>query len=571
MQSPYHILFGEHPNYEKLRVFGCLCFPWLRPYNDHKLQDKSQRCVFLGYSPSQSAYFCLEPNTQRLYTSRHVHFVESEFPFTSMKQQSRQETETTPASASTAPVTVIPDRVMGPLRETLHQPTPPQPTPQVLPSNSATQSPLPPLEPTAPSQNESPPLIQPTLSSHEPTAQVQNELQPTTQTTNTENTSHTRPVVSIQSTKPANQVQEQPQNIHKMRTRAKNNISKPVQKLTLSDACNTGISHEPTTITQAMKQDDWREAAISEFDAHIVNHTWDLEPPSPDQNVIGCKWLFTTKYFPNGQKRCRKGRLVAKDYTQRYGVDYSETFSPVIKSTTIRLVIQVAVTKSWPIKQLDVNNAFFQGDLTEVVYMMQPPGFVDKDKPTHVCRLRKPIYGLKQAPCSWYLSLRQYLLATGFINSTADASLFVLRYGRTITYVLVYVDDILVTGNDMTVVDQVLQSFADRFSIKDPVDLHYLLGIESIRTPQGLHLMQQKYVNDLLTKQNMSDAKPVTTPLPTSPKLSLNGGTPLLDVAPYRSLVGSLQYLAFTRPDISYAVARLSQFMHKPTMEHWQA
>lgn len=121
------------------------------------------------------------------------------------------------------------------------------------------------------------------------------------------------------------------------------------------------------------------------------------------------------------------------------------------------------------------------------------------------------------------------------------------------------------------VVDKVLKSFAERFSIKDPVDLHYFLGIKSIRTPHVLHLMQQKYINDLLNKQKMADAKPVATPLPTSPKLTLNGGTPLLNIAPYRSLVGSLQYLAFTRPDISYAVARLSQFMHKPTMEHQQA
>ena len=96
-----------------------------------------------------------------------------------------------------------------------------------------------------------------------------------------------------------------------------------------------------------MKHEEWRDAAIAEFDAHIVNHTWDLEPPSSDQNVIGCIWLFTAKYLSNGQEECRKGRLVAKGYTQRYGVDYSETFSPVIKSTSVRLIFEVAVTKSW--------------------------------------------------------------------------------------------------------------------------------------------------------------------------------------------------------------------------------
>ena len=132
-------------------------------------------------------------------------------------------------------------------------------------------------------------------------------------------------------------------------------------------------------------------------------------------------------------------------------------------------------------------------------------------------------------------------------------------------------DDILVTGSDSAVVQQVIQSFAKRFSIKDLVDLHYFLGIKANRTPQGLHLMQRKYVNDILSKHNMGDAKLVSTPLPTSPKLTLASGNLLADAAPYRSLVGSLQYLAFTRPDLSYAVTRLSQFMHQPTMEHWQA
>lgn len=168
---------------------------------------------------------------------------------------------------------------------------------------------------------------------------------------------------------------------------------------------------------------------------------------------------------------------MAKGFTQQYGVDFKETFSLVIKSTIIRLVLEVAVTKSWPIKQLDVNNAFLQGELTETVYMKQPPGFIDKDRPHHVCRLRKPIYGLKQAHRSWYLSLKQYLLQIGFTNSLVDASLFVHSRGTNFTYILVYVDDIIFTGNDPTFVTNVLHSFSARFCIKDPVDLHYFLGI----------------------------------------------------------------------------------------------
>ena len=203
--------------------------------------------------------------------------------------------------------------------------------------------------------------------------------------------------------------------------------------------------------------------------------------------------------------------------------------------------------------------------------MSQPPGFTDSDRPTHVCKFRKAIYGLKQAPRAWYSELRSYLLSAGFSNSLSDTSLFIYKSGRDLVYVLVYVDDIMVTGRNNTLIKRVIDNLANRFSIKDMGNLSYFLGIETIRTPAGMHLMQRKYVTDLLTKANMLHTKPVATPLPTSLKLLLNSGEPLADPGEYRWLVGSPQYLALTRPDISYAVNRLSQFMHRPTSEHWQA
>lgn len=142
-------------------------------------------------------------------------------------------------------------------------------------------------------------------------------------------------------------------------------------------------------------------------------------------------------------------------------------------------------------KKLDVNNNFLQGELTEEVYMSQPPGFIDQDRPTHLCQLRKAIYGLKQAPRAWYMAIKQHLVTTGFTNSLVDMSMFVQHQGSTFIYVIFYVDDILVTGNNTHVVAHVLASLPDRVSIKDPVDLHYFLGIEAIRTSTGLHLMQK--------------------------------------------------------------------------------
>ncbi|KAL9300604.1 putative RNA-directed DNA polymerase [Arabidopsis thaliana] len=169
------------------------------------------------------------------------------------------------------------------------------------------------------------------------------------------------------------------------------------------------------------------------------------------------------------------------------------------------------------------------------------------------------------------MELRNYLLSVGFTNSIADTSLFILKKGTSYVYMLIYVDDILVTGSDNGLIQQTLMALANRFSVKDHEELSYFLGIEAKRVSSGLHLSQRRYILDLLARHNMLHAKPIATPMATTPKLTLNSGTKLPDATEYRRVVGSLQYLAFTRPDISYAVNRLSQFMHTPSTDHWQA
>ena len=356
-----------------------------------------------------------------------------------------------------------------------------------------------------------------------------------------------------------------------MVTRRKNQITKPSTKYNYSAARLSATPAEPNTITQALKDKVWRESMSTELDAFVRNGTFTLVPRKPGYNVVGCRWLYKNKFNSDGTHRCPKSRLVAKGYKQEFGRDYVETFSPVVKSTTLRLVLDVAISNSWPVKQLDVNNAFLQGTLTDEVYMEQPPGFIDTDRPDYVCRLHKAVYGLKQAPRAWYMELRNFFLSLGFTNSLADTSLFVLQHGGHLIYLLVYVDDILITGNTTTGIQRILTLLAERFSVKDAEDLNYFLGIEAHRTSSGLHLCQRKYILDLLHKYDMMNAKPVTTPMASSPKITLNSGVSLSDPTQYRRLIGSLQYLQFTRLDIAYAVNRLSQFMHKPTEDHWQA
>ncbi|WKA00146.1 hypothetical protein VitviT2T_018534 [Vitis vinifera] len=306
-----------------------------------------------------------------------------------------------------------------------------------------------------------------------------------------------------------------------------------------------------------------------EYDALVRNGTWELMPSNPSQNVVGCKWIFRTKRNSDGSIDRFKARLVAKGFHQRPGIDYYDTFSPVVKPTTIRFVLSVAVSNGWILRQLDVNNAFLQGTLTENVYMTQPPGFIDQDSPSHVCKLKKAIYGLKQAPRAWYQELRSFLLQSGFTNSHADTSLFVLKFRGHLVYFLVYVDDLIITGDDEHLVNQYIHLLANRFSLKDLGKLSYFLGVEIVPNSQGFLLSQRRYLIDLLARTHMSEAKPVQTPLPSGTKISLHSGDKLSDPTEFQAVVGSLQYLILTRLDIAFAVNKLSQFMHTPTTEHW--
>ena len=180
-------------------------------------------------------------------------------------------------------------------------------------------------------------------------------------------------------------------------------------------------------------------------------------------------------------------------------MDYLETFSLVIKPTTIRLVLNIAIINGWSLRQLVINNAFLQGTLVEILYMAQPPGFIDSDNPTHVCKLYKVIYDLKQAPRAWYQELRKFLMDSGFKNSHSDTSLFILQLGTKLLYLLVYVDDIILTGNNADLVSQLVACLVKRLSLKDLGTLSYFLGVEVIPQRQGI-LLSQHYIQELLIK-----------------------------------------------------------------------
>ncbi|KAL9241494.1 hypothetical protein vseg_015603 [Gypsophila vaccaria] len=510
--SPYFSLFEKEPNIHKLHSFGCLCFPWLRPYTTHKLQPRSIQCVFLGYSLTQSAYLCLDPLTSRIYTSRHVRFLDDEFPYSRLLNLTSPPSYISPTTWCPLTVPIV---------------SPPLPHSPTLPP------------PSSPSIAHTPPAP----------------------------TSHTSTTVTIPSTT-TNTSNILPPSHHA--TRLSNNIRKPNPKYAQVTSLPTSYI-TPNTVKQALIDPLWRAAMQAEFDALTRNSTWTLVPPSTSCNVIGCKWVFRIKYNLDGTLKQHKARLVAKGFHQRPGLDYSETFSPVIKPTTIRLILSLAVTNGWSMRQIDINNAFLQGTLTDSVYMVQPPGFANSATPDYVCKLSKAIYGLKQAPRAWYTELKKYFLSYGFTNSISDSSLFIYNRSNTRLFALVYVDDIIVTGPNPSDISKFIIAISTRFSLKDLGPLSYFLGMEVTPTSSGLHLNQSKYVSDLLARYNMLDCSPATSPMLSHPPLTRTDDQPLQDATNYRAIVGSLQYLSLTRPDIAYPVNKLAQFLTHPTAVHWCA
>jgi hypothetical protein len=252
-------------------------------------------------------------------------------------------------------------------------------------------------------------------------------------------------------------------------------------------------------------------------------------------------------------------------------LDFDETFSPVVKPATVRLVLSLAAQYSWSLRQLDVSNAFLHGSLNEHVFMRQPPGFVDPQHSSHVCLLQKSIYGLRQAPRAWFEKFSSHLLTVGFTASLADPSLFVYKNGSTVIYLLLYVDDIILTGSASAAIQALIRDLAQAFELKDLGPLKYFLGLQVEYTTSGLLVHQAKYATDLLVKHNMSTCKPCSTPFVPSSTSVLTESSFLSDPLSYKSLVGALQYLTFTRPDLSFAVNSLCQHMHQPTTTHMVA
>ncbi|CAM8951770.1 unnamed protein product [Rhodiola kirilowii] len=328
----------------------------------------------------------------------------------------------------------------------------------------------------------------------------------------------------------------------------------------------------PKTIHEALGIPKWREAVFEELSALKKNHTWELTELPKGKHLVGSKWIFTIKYNSDGSIERHKARLVARGFTQTYGLDYEETFAPVAKLNTVRVLISLAANLDWPLLQLDVKNAFLNGELEEEVFMQVPPGFDNEEAAGKVCLLKKSLYGLKQSPRLWFGRFAKAVKEFGYVQAQSDHTLFFkhTKEGK-IAILIVYVDDIVLTGSDEVELRKLKDFLARQFEIKDLGHLKYFLGMEVARSKRGIVISQRKYVLDLLKDTGLLGCKPVSTPIDPNQKLRGSDAEVHIDKLRYQRLVGKLIYLAHTRPDIAFAVSLVSQFMHCPTEDHLKA
>ncbi|CAJ2646289.1 unnamed protein product [Trifolium pratense] len=327
---------------------------------------------------------------------------------------------------------------------------------------------------------------------------------------------------------------------------------------------------EPTSYFEACKHEHWVKAMQSELQALEQNKTWTIVSLPTGVKPIGSKWVYKIKRKSDGSIERYKARLVAKGYNQVEGIDYFETFSPVAKMTTIRVVLAIASIRNWFVHQLDVNNAFLHGELCEDVYMQIPQG-LEGFATDKVCKLTKSLYGLKQASRKWYEKLSQFLISHHFIQVPSDPTLFVKKTSDSFTALLVYVDDIVLTGDSMAEITNIKNELHHTFGIKDLGILKFFLGLEVAHSTKGITLSQRQYCLDLLAETGDLGCKPSSIPMDPSLKLHHDDSAPYTDITGYRTLVGKLLYLTNTRPDIAFPVQQLCQFLDCPTQLHYKA
>ncbi|KAK8933850.1 hypothetical protein KSP39_PZI015291 [Platanthera zijinensis] len=382
------------------------------------------------------------------------------------------------------------------------------------------------------------------------------------------------PVQAAEETQPPNALEEDNQGTEDpLDYNSDEDSSSPKRYKALTEvyqyASFVSTKEEPENYLAAATNDNWVKAMKEEMQMIKKNNTWELVPKPKNKKVVNLKWVYKIKQNEQGEVVKYKARIVAKGFTQLPGVDYTETYAPVVRMETMRAFLAIAAQSSLLVHQLDVKSAFLNGDIDEEVYVSQPEGFIEEGKEELVCRLRKALYGLKQSARAWNQKIDSYLRKNGYIKSKNDPSLYT-KYFENQEYLLLclYVDDLIFIGSTPEIVRGFKKTMKEEYEMSDLGLMKFFLGFQIEHTAGRIFINQEKYVEKILEKYGMTEANPVATPMATSVQLTQSDHTRPVSEGDFRSLIGSLMYLTNTRPDIENAVSILSRYLTKPSSDH---
>lgn len=537
-RTPFEAWTRRKPQLGHLRVFGCIAHAKITTPNQKKLDDRSAPYVYLGVEEGSKAHRLFDPRCGRIHVSRDVIFEENVPWQWSVVAGEQNSTE----------FTVEEDGVDAPPAG-----APAYPVPRYrAPSPAVPQSP--PASPVGAS----------------PSLPTSPQSSPSSTPPSTPATGSAGPVASPGSGGDLRS-DEGP-----VRFRSLEDIMREAPRVDLVEDEHDGDAllaemEEPSSYREAAGQPAWENAMAQELQAIEKNSTWALTALPAGHKPIGLKWVYKLKKNTAGEVIKHKARLVAKGYVQRQGVDFEEVFAPVARLDTVRVILAIAANRRWEVHHLDVKSAFLNGDLEEEVYVAQPEGFVKRGEEHLVLRLSKALYGLRQAPRAWNTRLDKCLKELGFARCTQEQAVYTRGKGQAGVIVGVYVDDLIVTGENPQEIAMFKQQMMGEFEMSDLGLLSYYLGIEVIQGENGIAIKQAAYAKKILSQFGMQGCNPTSIPMEPRSLLHKDADGNPIDATKYRRVIGCLRYLLHTRPDLSYAVGVASRFMERPTTMHLKA
>ena len=516
--TAYEIWKGRKPNVKYFQVFGCVCYILRDREHLGKFDSKSDKGIFLGYAQNSRAFRVFNQRTNCVMESYNVLF--DDLKTVDEITGDDEQAETTEKEKEETQQTGSP-RVVG--------------------SPVAT----------------------------EVTTEVGTEVGTTVETQNAAESEEEEESSHAQST-------SRPRYVRTQKNHSLDNVIGEVTSGMKTRGKRNNVVHfacyisqlEPKNIKEALEDSEWILAMQDELAQFERNDVWTLVPRPSNKNVIGTKWIFRNKSDEDGVIIRNKARLVAQGYTQIEGIDFDETFAPVARIESIRMLLSLACLYDFKLFQLDIKSAFLNGVINEEVYVCQPKGFEDPNFPEHVYLLKKALYGLKQAPRAWYDRLTKYLIEKGFNRGGVDKTLFTKKTTKDIIIAQIYVDDIVFGSTSDNRIAEFISDMKNEFEMSGGGELTYFLGLQVKQNEKGIFLCQSKYADNLVKKFGLSESKEKRTPMSTTLKLSKNDKGKSVCPSLYRSMIGSLLYLTASRPDLCLSVGVCARYQANPLEPH---